>query len=65
MIKSSDLIDNMKFSIKDADYLIRKCGNDIFKIRKLSNTRNTNVIFSIKLINEQDLSDLNHFKESL
>lgn len=65
MIKSSEAIDNMKFSIKDADYMIRKSEKDIYKIRKLSNTRNANVIFGIKLINEQNPSDLNQFRESL
>lgn len=65
MIKSTQPINNMKFSVKDVDYMIRKYDSNIYRIRKLSNTKNPNVIFSIKLIKEQDKLDLEEFKSRL
>lgn len=62
---SNQDLDGLKFSIGDSDYMIRKIKNNLYRIRKLSNTRNPNVIFSIKLIKEQDKEDLNNFLRSL
>lgn len=65
MIKSTQSIDNIRFSIADSDYMIRKYDDDTYRIRKLSNTNNPNVIFSIKLIKDQDKFDLEKFKSRL
>ena len=45
--------------------MIRKYDGNIHRIRKLSNTNNPNVIFSIKLVKEQDRFDLEEFKSRL
>ena len=45
--------------------MIRKYDDDTYRIRKLSNTNNPNVIFSIKLIKDQDKFDLEKFKSRL
>ncbi len=55
-----------KKSLDGFDYFIsEKLDGGYLYIRKLSNTRNANVIFSIKLKKKQDLSDLDLFKEAL
>lgn len=65
MIKSTQSIDNIRFSVADSNYMIRKYDGDIYRIRKLSNTNNPNVIFSIKLVKEQSRFDLEEFKSRL
>lgn len=44
------------------DYQFNPKGNDIFEIRRLSNTKNANVIFSISLTKNQDAEDLRSFE---
>lgn len=58
-------MDKVKFSVIDSDYMIRLVSDDIYRIRKLSNTYNANVIFSIKLKREQEPSDLLEFESHL
>lgn len=53
-IVSSSELDGKKVSGEKYDYLLRK-SNNIYKVKKLSNTRNANVIFSIKLL-DYDIS---------
>ena len=65
MIKTVEDMDRVKFSVNDADYMIRLVGDDIYRIRKLSNTYNANVIFSIKLKREQEPNDLLEFESYL
>lgn len=65
MIKTTNDMDKVKFSVIDSDYMIRLVSDDIYRIRKLSNTYNANVIFSIKLKREQEPSDLLEFESHL
>lgn len=44
------------------DYQFNPEGNNIFEIRRLSNTNNANVIFSISLTKNQDAEDLRSFE---
>ncbi len=44
------------------DYQFNPVDNHIFEIRRLSNTNNANVIFSISLAKNQDAEDLRNFK---
>ena len=46
-------------------YKRQDLGNDTYEIRKLSNTRNMTVIFSIKLKKSQDINDLAEFEIDL
>ncbi len=66
LIESHIDLDNKRFSIDDSDFLIRRYGADnIYRIRRLSNTVNSNVIFSIELVKEQDYNDLEIFRENI
>jgi len=67
-IKTSIDIDDKTYIFgKHNRYFLRKTSkDDVYKIRKLSNTRNSNVIFSINLKKyEQDIQDLNQFVNDL
>ncbi len=65
LIKSLQELDKNKFSIQDSNYMFSRYKENVYRIRKLSNTRNPNVIFSIKLLKEQEGSDLEKFKSRL
>ena len=56
-----------KFILQGAEYRyqFKKTAGNTFNVRKLSNTRNANVIFSISLKREQDADDLSAFVSSL
>lgn len=58
-IKSNQKLEKIKFSVSNYDYIFSKLEENIYRIRKLSNTRNANVIFSINLIKENSDQDLN------
>lgn len=62
---SNEKLDKLKFTLKDSEYMFSYFNNNIYRIRKLSNTKNANVIFSIKLIKEQDIIDLEYFVKTL
>jgi hypothetical protein len=47
------------------DFLLRRTSGNTFRITKLSNTYNANVIFSISLKREQDNSDLLQFESEI
>lgn len=64
-IASNMLLDKKRFKVLDSDYMFSYLKDNIYRIRKLSNTRNANVIFSIKLLKNQDARDLNNFINSL
>ncbi|WP_073507910.1 hypothetical protein [Streptobacillus notomytis] len=64
-IKYSENLNKLKFVDDDAEYMFSHLENDIYRIRKLSTTRNANVIFSIKLIKEQEDKDLKTFIDAL
>lgn len=66
-IISDRYLDGTKVSGDKYDYLIRENGSN-YKVRKLSNTRNANVIFSIELMNydvEQQKRDLIKFEKAI
>lgn len=56
-----------EFTLKGSEknYLFKKEANDSYKITKLSNTNNPNVIFSISLKSKQSPTDLELFKAML
>lgn len=64
-IESSQDLNKMKFKVLDSDYMFSHKKDNIYRIRKLSNTRNANVIFSIQLLKEQDSADLKNFISNL
>lgn len=64
-IHSTQNLDKVKFTSGDSEYMFRKFEENIYRIRKLSNTRNPNVIFSIELIKNQDENDLGTFLKSI
>lgn len=55
---------NTKFMIDDSKYMFSQRGKD-YEIRKLSNTDNANVIFSIQLKSNQLKEDLTVFENEL
>lgn len=61
-IESKDNLEKYTFSANDYDYMIRNIEGDTYRIRTLSNTYNTTVIFSIKLLKGQDEKDLQIFE---
>lgn len=54
------LISNI-ISLEDFDLYLSHIGNRSYKVKKRSNTKNSNVIFSIKLIKNQSEEDLQSF----
>ena len=54
-----------KFQLGKNTYYFSKQTENKYEVRKLSNTYNMNVIFSIKLIKSQDAGDLEEFKSEL
>ncbi len=64
-INSSTELDKHKFVFENNDFMFSKKGNNLYEVRKLSNTYNMNVIFSIELLKNQNTDDLNAFENSL
>lgn len=64
-VKSNRYIVKDRLSLDNYDYYVSEKFDDYLYIRKLSNTRNANVIFSIRLKQQQEFSDLELFKEAL
>ncbi len=54
-----------KFALGNYTYYLSERSSNKYEVRKLSNTYNMNVIFSIKLIKTQDAADLEEFKIDL
>ena len=54
-----------RFEIEEYTFLLSLRDDDLFEIRKLSNTRNMNVIFSIDLLKVQDPADLVLFENDI
>lgn len=54
-----------KFDIGKYTYYFSPADNNTYVIKRLSNTRNMNVIFSIKLKRTQDAQDLSEFEADL
>ncbi len=66
-VVSNSYLDGVKVSGKKYDYLLREC-NGVYKVRKLSNTKNANVIFSIVLKNydiKQQREDIIYFEKAI
>lgn len=63
-IKAPFGLHNTKFTLDDIKYMFSQRGND-YEIRKLSNTDNANVIFSIQLKSNQLKEDLIVFENDL
>ena len=61
----SEPVYKKRFPINSNIFYLSDLGNDTYEIRKLSNTRNMTVIFSIKLKKSQDINDLAEFKIDL
>ena len=61
----SEKIQKDKFVLGDYTYYLSRQNSEIYEVRKLSNTYNMNVIFSIELIKTQDENDLKEFKSDL
>ncbi|HHX53967.1 MAG TPA: hypothetical protein GX704_03560 [Clostridiales bacterium] len=65
-VKTNSKIDGKKLQGEKYKYLFRKTENGNYNVRKLSNTTNSNVIFSISLKKyQQDSLDLQSFESSL
>ena len=55
-----------KFQLDKYTYYLSPIDNaELYRIRRLSNTKNLNVIFSIELVKKQDKDDLDEFKSDL
>lgn len=61
----SEKITQDKFVLGKYTYYLSQQSSGSYEIRKLSNTYNMNVIFSIELIKAQDKNDLEEFKSNL
>ncbi len=64
-VKITESLTTNKFILGDYTFYFSKYNADSYEIRKLSNTYNMNVIFSIKLIQSQDINDLKEFESDL
>ncbi len=64
-VEIKESIVDKKYIIGDYTYYLSEKKPHFYEIRKLSNTNNMNVIFSIKLIKSQDISDLKEFELDL
>ncbi len=64
-IEIHDIMNTFKLKGQSHDYLFNHKINEIFEIRRLSNTRNSNVIFSIYLIHNQNMKDIYQFQQDL
>ena len=61
----SEKIDKDRFILRNYIYYLSEQNSGDYEVRRLSNTYNMNVIFSIKLIKPQDTKDLEEFKLDL
>ena len=65
-IATDEELDGRKIYGENRTYLLRKKGDKLYKVRQLSNTKNSNVIFSIKLkdniLEKQKKEDLDKFE---
>lgn len=62
---SANIPDKIQLHSRDRRYQLNKVQSGLYEVRKLSNTRNANVIFSIELIHQQEPIDLLAFKKEL
>lgn len=65
-VKTNESLAKTYFSVNENQYYLSPTEyEDTFEVRRLSNTRNKNVIFSIELIADQNSSDLLAFEKEL
>ncbi len=64
-VKADENLGGLKLKGNKYTYLFNKTERNIYNIRKLSNTQNANVIFTISLKKRQDMRDLQEFKNSI
>ncbi len=64
-IKSYNDLNNLVVSVNGFDHMLRKLEGNIYRIRTLSNTYSTTVIFKISLSKTQDKNDLNYFENRI
>lgn len=64
-VSISTPINKNKFNNGKYTYYLSKQKSNLYEIRKLSNTHNMNVIFSIKLIKNQSSDDLMEFEKDI
>ena len=61
----SEKVHKYRFILEDYTYYLSVQNSGDYEVRRLSNTYNMNVIFSIELIKAQDESDLEEFESDL
>ena len=61
----SEPLSKDRFPLGKYTYYFSRQSANLFEIRRLSNTYNMNVIFSIDLIKSQDVNDLNEFEADI
>lgn len=61
----SERINKDRFILGDYTYYLSEQNSGDYEVRRLSNTYNMNVIFSIELIKTQDENDLEEFESDL
>ena len=61
----SERVHKDRFIMGDYTYYLSEQNSGDFEVRRLSNTYNMNVIFSIELIKAQDENDLEEFESDL
>ena len=65
-VELNDPLEDNSFQYNDNDYLLAfRDNNQPYEVRKLSNTKNANVIFNITLKQNQQRNDLEQFKNDL
>lgn len=64
-VKTTDNLAGLKLRGAKYTYLFNQTERGVYNIRKLSNTQNANVIFSIGLKRGQDRRDLQEFEQSI
>ena len=64
-IVSNLQLEGKRMCIDDFEFLLKKIEKNKYEVRKLSNTKNANVIFNIKLKSEQKKDDITKFVDDL
>lgn len=64
-IESFKDLDKFSFTIGENNFILREKSPNLYRVRKLSNTKNANVIFNINLVKEQDKEDLKAFVDAI
>lgn len=64
-VNISEEVHKDRFTLGSYTYYLSERSSENYEVRRLSNTYNMNVIFSINLIKKQDNDDLDEFKSDL